>query len=259
MAIVPLKYRTADATRWGAGKGANLTATEVDENFFALAVKVEELEDNPPEGAYIASITVAGNKMKIAMSDGEQFGPFTLPVAALEFRGAWAAGTEYKTGNLFTQANALWYVRVDHKAEAPFNPSAPDVTGPVYQLVMPFPLAYDVGFFFPGLVGNGLAAGATMFAHKAARDFYLPAGLAGSVGELEAAATSARTMVIMRNGTAIGSVELTAGSTAVGFTFADAVQINTGDTLKVIRPSGGTDPTAAGLILTLKGVVGRLA
>ncbi|MEY9829824.1 hypothetical protein ABIA25_001639 [Sinorhizobium fredii] len=74
---MPIIYRTAGA--WGAGKGSNLTPTEVDENFHDLDERVDALETDPPSPVEISNITQAGNTITVHMSDGSTFGPFTLP------------------------------------------------------------------------------------------------------------------------------------------------------------------------------------
>lgn len=70
-------YRTAGA--WGAGKGSNLDADEVDENFYGLDQRVVAIEENPPEPNQIANITQTGDTITIVMEDASTFGPFTLP------------------------------------------------------------------------------------------------------------------------------------------------------------------------------------
>jgi hypothetical protein len=72
-------YRTAGA--WGAGKGSNLTAAEVDGNFYGLDQRIADLEGNPPAPNEISNITVTGTQMTIYLEGGASFGPFTLPQA----------------------------------------------------------------------------------------------------------------------------------------------------------------------------------
>ncbi|TIN76786.1 hypothetical protein [Mesorhizobium sp.] len=72
-------YRTAGA--WGAGQGYNLTALQVDGNFYDLDQRIQAIEDNPPEPVNISNITVTGTQMTIYLEDATVFGPFTLPQA----------------------------------------------------------------------------------------------------------------------------------------------------------------------------------
>ncbi|TIL94516.1 MAG: hypothetical protein E5Y73_11395 [Mesorhizobium sp.] len=72
-------YRTTGA--WGIGQGYNLTALQVDGNFYDLDQRIQAIEDNPPEPVNISNITVVGTQMTIYLEDATEFGPFTLPQA----------------------------------------------------------------------------------------------------------------------------------------------------------------------------------
>ena len=72
-----ITYRTAGA--WGSGKGSNLTAAEVDQNFADLDGRVDALETTPPVPAQISDITQTGDQITIHLDNGDSFGPFTLP------------------------------------------------------------------------------------------------------------------------------------------------------------------------------------
>jgi hypothetical protein len=93
-----LTYRTAGA--WGAGKGSNLTATEVDGNFYDLDQRVVDLEENPPVPNEISNITVSGTQMTIYLEGGASFGPFTLPQA--NFRPSIVAALPVATDGTYT-------------------------------------------------------------------------------------------------------------------------------------------------------------
>ena len=54
-----ITYRTAGA--WGPGKGANLTAAEVDGNFHGLATRLVAVETNPAQPAQIEAMRMSGN------------------------------------------------------------------------------------------------------------------------------------------------------------------------------------------------------
>jgi hypothetical protein len=95
-----LVFRTLGA--WGAGKGANLEAVEVDNNFWSLAEAIINLQNNPAPPTGIASITVAGTQMTITLTDGTVMGPFTLPVLTFRWRGEFSAGTLYSVLDVFT-------------------------------------------------------------------------------------------------------------------------------------------------------------
>jgi hypothetical protein len=99
-----LIFRTTDVTRWGSGKGSNLTPTEVDENFYDLDERVVDIELNPPLPVEISAITVVGASMTIHMADSSTFGPFTLPTAPARtwFTGSGAPAAELgEEGDLY--------------------------------------------------------------------------------------------------------------------------------------------------------------
>jgi hypothetical protein len=95
-----ITFRTLGA--WGAGKGTNLEASEVDNNFWSLAEAIIALQNNPPLPNGIASITVSGTQMTITLTDGTVMGPFTLPVLTFRWRGEYSAGTAYAALDVFT-------------------------------------------------------------------------------------------------------------------------------------------------------------
>jgi len=87
---------------WGSGKGANLQPTEVDNNFWALAEAIVDLQSNPAQPVGIASISVSGTQMTITLTDGTVMGPFTLPVLTFRWRGEYEAGASYAELDVFT-------------------------------------------------------------------------------------------------------------------------------------------------------------
>lgn len=77
-----LTFRTDGA--WGTGKGAPLTAAEVDGNFHGLDSRVTALETNPPSAVGIQSFQVVGTQLYVHMQDGDTFGPYVLPQTAYQ-------------------------------------------------------------------------------------------------------------------------------------------------------------------------------
>jgi hypothetical protein len=120
-------YRTAGA--WGAGKGSDLTAAEVDENFFGHESRIANLETTTFVG--IDHITVVGDQMTIVMTDHSIQGPFTLPsgTGAWVFMGAWAPGTPYSVNDVITANGAVYLVIFAHTSQASFSPTANDGSG----------------------------------------------------------------------------------------------------------------------------------
>jgi hypothetical protein len=89
-----LTYRTGGP--WGAGKGTNLTPSEVDQNVYELAQAIVALQDHETAGANgIATVTLADTQMSIFLTDGTELGPFTIPVLKFRWRGEWEPDTSY--------------------------------------------------------------------------------------------------------------------------------------------------------------------
>jgi predicted ribosomally synthesized peptide with SipW-like signal peptide len=125
-------YRTPGA--WGPGKGANLTAAEVDGNFWQAQ---GDIAAKAVQGVGIANITVTGNLMYVALSDHTLLGPYELPVATLNFRGAWAPNTSYLANDVVSENGAAYVVLVNHTSAAAFDPGANDGAGHnYYQMIL---------------------------------------------------------------------------------------------------------------------------
>lgn len=135
-------FRTTDLGRWGVGKGANLTPTEVDRNFWDLLEAIGALPELP-DLVDISNITVSGSQLTVHLSDGSTRGPFELPIAEFAYQGAFADATAYERLDLFTvtvddeDIDGLYLVLVDHTSELPFDPDR-DISGdPAYERILP--------------------------------------------------------------------------------------------------------------------------
>lgn len=245
----PVIFRTTDGTRWGAGKGANLTPTEVDRNFWALHERMTDLELYPIQPLEIESIDVVGNQMTITLSDGVTiFGPFTLPTAAFNWTGDFQPDHNYAAFDLLIANDNLYMVLTAHTSGGSF------VMGPNYQLLMPVPKVFDVGFFFPQKPGFGIPAGEPMFAHVALRDWYLLEDATGSLARLRVATTAELVFTIRKNTTDVGTITFAAAATT-GTIVMDATSFAAGDHLRILAPDA-VDDTAIDLTLSLAGKLG---
>jgi hypothetical protein len=127
-----LVYRTDDGSRWGFGKGANLTPTEADLNFWQLHARVLELETNPVEANNIESFEVIGNEFYVHMTDHSVIGPYPLPVAQWNFRGEWQSAILYLKMDVITKNGSLYLVIFDHTSDTVFDPGENDGLGNNY-------------------------------------------------------------------------------------------------------------------------------
>lgn len=260
MPIVPLTYRTTDGGQWGTGIGADLSASQIDQNFYDLAVAILNTAQIEPN--QITNIVVNGNQMTIVMEDATEFGPFTLPTATFKFRGEWLPSTLYTANDLFTKSNSLYFVNITHTSDVTFNAGAGNMVGPYASLIMPFPTQFDIGFFFPGRPGlgverdeEGYAPNAAMFAYTTRRPFIMPADLENSVAKLRVAAAIAMQFIICLDDTQIGFIDFDIGEQFGVFTFTEDVAFNTNDTLRVLRDSF-LDDDARDLTVTFEMIQG---
>lgn len=275
-------YRTNNPDAWGAGQGSDLAAAQIDMNFWILFTAILALQDHAlTDQNQIDSFNVVGDQLYIVMMNHEVFGPYTLPTAQWNFRGAWTADTAYSMMDVITNDGSVYLVIWDHTSAATFDPNANDGDGhDFYALLLTQPedelpdggevgqvlTVIDAGSpegtpitdwqyptkeishtwygFFTGDAGDIFSQ------YVAAQTFTLPAGLTGSqVGVLVGPETT-QTFTIYKNFTVIGSIEL-APSPAVSFAFDDAVTFNPGDILRIVNPSSPIDSSMANVSITL--------
>jgi hypothetical protein len=126
--MVDITYRTIGA--WGAGKGANLQASEVDNNFWSVALAINAIIDDPPAANGIGAISVSGTQMTIVLNDGQVMGPFTLPVLTFRWRGEWTEGTPYAQLDVFKVTDVgIFMVVIPFTSTNVFDPNEVDGSG----------------------------------------------------------------------------------------------------------------------------------
>lgn len=74
-----LTYRGDGA--WGSGKGSNLTAPELDGNFYHLVQEIAAAVGMIEEPVGISNIVQTGSTFIVVLDDSTELGPFTLPIA----------------------------------------------------------------------------------------------------------------------------------------------------------------------------------
>lgn len=255
---MPLVFRTTDLTKWGAGTPGPLTKAQVDLNFWQLLERLVEVESNPLQPNQIDFIQVDDNQMTIYMTDYTSFGPFTLPQAAFNFTGDFQADHDYKRYDFLTARDGFYMVLHDFTSGPTFVFGA-DIEGPWYQLIMPFPKVFDIGFSSPGTPGRGIAVdeyeAQAMWTYRAGHQFYLPADLTGTVGGLFIETTDALEFPIMNGLDEIGTINIEAGGSEATFTLAANAQFEINDTLRILRMQS-LDLTAKDLSVTFIAVLG---
>ncbi len=147
-----ITYRTTG--EWGAGIGMNLSAGQVDQNFYNVAVAVGALQDAQIQPNNITAITTSNNAITFTFADGSTIGPLPLPILMFKYRGAWAPSTIYAQLDTFTVEDGsdnagLYVVLLAHTSAASFDPAAVDGSGnPLYQELLPIQPANTLAEIF---------------------------------------------------------------------------------------------------------------
>lgn len=255
-------FRTDDGTKWGSGKGSDLSASEIDLNFWQFMQAINNLIANPSKPVEIVSITMSGSRMTFNMSDNTTIGPIFLPVLEFHWRGDWQPTTSYDELDIFRVAGqGLYLVEINHTSTATFNENAADESSanPLYLKMFAFAPAenvvYDIGFFYPGVLKDLPTSFERIYEEPIVRHILLPVvPAAGSFHRayLRIAATTAEQhFTLYQNGTNIGAIHFNIGSNAGTVTLNEDVDL----TANVDRLGCGRqavdDATAGGLSLVL--------
>lgn len=250
---MPIVYRTPDDEKWGSGKGSNLSASEVDNNFWQLAQRILAVETDPPSPAEISNIAVIGSQMMIYLGDGRSFGPFTLPYLLFRSRGDWADDINYMFMDIVTvHGRGMYFVNINHTSVAPFDPDRTIEGEKVYTLMFgENSTAYCISFFYPMKPGQGITDGSYMAAHLFALEVTMPAGLPGSLAKLRVA-PAADLVLNIRNqaGDLLGTITFAAASTDGVISFASSFAAVPGNYI-CIEPPASLDSDARDLMVTL--------
>lgn len=271
-------YRTTGA--WGSGQGSDLTANQVDTNFWILYSLILALQDATPDT--IAYFTVSGDQMWITMSDHYVFGPYTIPTAVFNFRGAWVPNNSYAINDVFTADGAIYIcIYPQFNSGSSFYALANDGQGHnYYALMLAAPPSELPDNGLPGQVlqwsvldSPGGVVWAyisrpiglyleeppnpleTICRYTLVESTQFPEGLVGSKGSAETGGTIDQVYELYQNGANIGSVNFgVSPSDTPTFTCPSAITFNAGDVLTIVAPSV-IDPHLTGISFTLLGQV----
>lgn len=273
-----ITYRGTDATRWGGGLGADLSANQIDINFWVLASQLAALQDHAGQNADIDYFVVNGNQMFVHLTNHAVLGPYILPTAQWNFRGPWAPVTVYAPYDIVTDANATYMILFPHTSAATFSASANDGLGHNYYGLL---IAAATNALTPGgtiaqrltknsgtdfdaswvndyrnmalFISGQPNAGELVLRYVSPDTITLPIGLAGSQAGYVTAATASAVFPLAKNGAAIGSV-IFPTSGAVSFAFTGAVTFAPGDILTINAPAV-QDTTLADISITLRAAI----
>lgn len=239
---------------WGSGTGAPNSAAQVDGNFYDLDQRIVGLNADLAEGKRIDHVTYTDISMTFYYTDGtSQVIP--LPIATLEYVGAWANSTPYTRGQMISAANGFYQVLESHTSPAPptpFDPNAIDGSGNrLYQLWMPIrDVNYDAAVFVPGSIQR--TAGELIWQGVANRAMSLAAGNDGAFAYLETASSASPNIVfsIQKNGTEIGTITFAPSGHSGSFNIPAATSFNEGDRYS-LKVTASANAVAADLSVTL--------
>lgn len=257
-----LTYRTTDGTKWGGGLGSDLSATQIDDNFWELESAIEALQDHAAmAGAGIAYFAVAGTNLYVHMTDHTVLGPYTIPTSQWTFRGAWAAVNPYNPMDVVTNGGAVYLILITHTSAASFSAGANDGMGHNYYgliLANPSNIIPSGGVAGQRLVKNSATAFDTLWKNDTRNvAVYIgqpplsnellvryvspdiitfPSGLTGSETSSGTVPTHNVSYILQKNGAAVGALLFEGGSQVVNINFSVAVTLNPGDYLDIIAP-----------------------
>ena len=278
-------YRTAGA--WGPGLGADLAAAQVDMNFWALYSLIVAMQNTGP--VEISYFTVTGNQMWITMSDHYVFGPYLIPQAVWNFRGAWTPNNSYNINDVFTVSGEVLYgggavylcIYPQLNSGSSFYAGANDGEGHNYyaQLLaaapnpipnngLPGQMLQWTGVESPGNMPwawDYIKRNIALYLEEAPNPLeevlrytftestQFAIDFAGSYGNCGTDTTTTQVYEVYQNGANIGSVNF-APSPHASFTAPTVVTFAAGDVMTILAPSV-PDPHLTQVAFTLMGVV----
>lgn len=268
--VASLTYRTADSTRWGGGLGSDLSATQVDLNFWTLFSAVQALEDHQySNGAGIDYINQpsAGNLFYIHLTNHAVLGPFTIPTAQWNPRGAWQPTTVYAAYDVVYENGSLYLITIPHTSGSTFSAFATDGLGhllynlllqqpadelpaggtPGQRLVKSTSSPYTTEWLSDnirlGVFCEGFPQPSELLMQYLVTDHMtLPSGLTGTVIYQGIPSSTIVAYTLLKNGSAIGSIQFDISPQNAVVSFGSAISFVPGDILSLVAP---TIPDAA--------------
>jgi hypothetical protein len=130
-----LIFVTTDNTKWGAGQGSQISATQGDNNFWQLLQRIVFLEDHPAAAISLDHFETVGDQFYAHLTDSSILGPYTLPSLNINPVGVWLPSTLYAKFDLLSYGGGVYLVSFNHTSAPIFDPGANDGNGHnFYQL-----------------------------------------------------------------------------------------------------------------------------
>jgi hypothetical protein len=275
-----ITYRTNDNTRWGSGQGTDLSAAQVDINFWELFSAISALQDHSNNGAFIDFFAVSGNNLFVHMTDHSVLGPYSLPVAQWNFRGQWQPSTAYAIMDTFNGPDGGVYLTIfAHTSDLTFSAGANDGLGhDFYAALLNPPISlmpaggtiaqrlakvdstdYNAAWVNDPIkiavyVEGQPTSGEKLMVYTSVDTFILPAGLTTSRASCQASGAGAISYNLFKNGSSIGTVNFAAAAVVATFAFSADVQFVPGDVLTLTGPASPS-ATQSGIAVTIVGLI----
>lgn len=277
--VASLTYRTSDGTRWGGGLGTDLTATQVDLNFWTLFSALQTLQTTTgAAGAGIDFINqpANGNQFFIHLTNHAVLGPFIIPTAQWNPRGQWQPLTIYAAYDVVSQNGSLYLITIPHTSGTTFSPFSTDGLGHnLYNLLLqqpanelptggtagqrlikatgsPFATEWQSDFIRLAWYIEGQPTANEQFAQYCVADhMFLPLGLAGSVIFQGTQTNTTVVYAITKNGASIGSITFHGPSPdSITVSFSAQVAFAPGDVISITAPAA-PDAVQSNISITL--------
>lgn len=251
--MITITYHTTSAGEW-SGIGMDLTAAQVDRNFYNVAVKLQELEDSRPQPNEIANFLVDGATMTVVMEDATQYGPLPLPVLQFHWRNAYLGNMVYDPLDTFmVEGVGIYSTIIGHLTPLTFNENLEVDGDPVYNKLFgadagsaAVAILYDMGFFYQGILADSTADTDRLWELPMVREVTLANDGSHQAYLQTAPSTEDQICPIYIDDVVVGSVTFIVDSNLGVVDIAIPGNIGIGIRFGVGKPPA-TDPAAAGL------------
>lgn len=255
-------FRSTDNARWGAGQGSDLSATQIDINFWVLLTAVQALQAESNENASIDFFVITGTSLFVHLTNHFVLGPYILPQANWNFTGEWIPHKAYNAFDVFTKDKAVYLVLVQHVSNTLFTPDDNDDGLPplnYYGLLLAAPTPElpqtgvkgqllqwqnspaDVRWFttlrpIAFYAEGSLDPSETVMEYTFVEDVHFPIGLTGSQFDASERPTGDQEFEFLQDGGPCGHV-IIHPSGAPTIVFNHAIDFVAGEVLSVVGPT----------------------
>ncbi len=242
---------------WGVGLGHNLTADDIDNNFWVIQQAIEALQSSRPQPDSIASFRVAGTALYETLQSGTEIGPVPMPFLRFDWKGPWIPSTVYNPTAVFTvDSQGIYFVDKPYTSGLTFDETVVDGDGnPILLKLFGYAQnsdnSYNTGFCYSGRIADQTIG--YLYQEPFLVSVTIPA-TTGHLAYLMEPATADLSLPILSNDTKIGSIEFASSSHTGAFVWTGGdTSLTYGDRLAVGLPAT-PDATAAGLSVSFVGV-----